>query len=62
MFDPRSLRVSVEVRDIDETRAAPVGRRRHLARHLLLPERGADGDELVLLDVRAEHDGQLGES
>ena len=62
MLDPRALRVRVEVRDVHEARTAPVGRRRHLARHLLLAERGADGDELVLLDVRAEHDGELGES
>ena len=62
VLDSRALRVRVEVRDIHEAGTAPVGRRRHLARHLLLAERSADRDELVLLDVRAEHDGELGES
>ena len=60
MLDPRALRVRVEVHDVDEAGTVPVGRRRrHLTRHLLLAQRRADADELVLLDVRAEHDGEL---
>ena len=43
VLDPRALDVRVEVRDVDEERAAPVGRRGDRARELLLPDRRADG-------------------
>jgi hypothetical protein len=62
MRDPRPLRVRVEVRDVHEPRTPAVGCRRHLACHLLLAKSGADRDDLALLDVRSDSDGELGET
>ncbi len=59
VLDPRALHVRVEVRHVDEAGAVPVRGCCHLSCHLLLAEGGADGDELILLDVRAEDDGEL---
>ncbi len=59
VLDPCTLHVRVEVRHVDEARSVPVGGGCDLTRHLLLAEGGADGDELILLHVGAEDDGEL---
>src|SRR5262249_5959530 len=61
MEDPLALQPGVEVRGVDELRAARVGGRCDGPDELFLPELGRDPDDLAGLDVRAV-DGELGEN
>ncbi len=61
VLDPSALDPGVEVVDVDELRAAVVGRRRDRARHLLLADLAVDDHDLAGLDVRTV-DGELGEA
>ena len=58
VLDPRPLDVRVEVHDVDEQRAAPVGGLGGCAGELLLPDQGSDRHDLAFLDIRPV-DGEL---
>ena len=55
MLDPRALEQGIEVRDVDEQRAAVVGRGRRRAGEILLSELPGDEHDLTGLHVRAVH-------
>src|SRR5439155_25739223 len=54
------LQMRIPVLNVDELRAALVCTRRDGTRELLLPEPGADVEDLALLHVGAEVDEQVG--
>ena len=61
MLDAGALDPGVEVADVDEFRAAVVGRCGDCTRQLLLAELGGDQHDLARLDVRAVN-GEIGET
>src|SRR5436305_7752872 len=60
-LDTHALHVRIEVRDVDELRAALIGRRGGRTRLLLEADLGPDQHDLAFLHVRPV-DGQLGEA
>ena len=61
-FDPGALDPRVEPRDVHELRAVLVRALRDRADQVLLAWLAADRDDLPLLDVGAEADGEVGEA
>ena len=61
-LDPGALDPRVEPCDVDEARAMAVGTRREGADEVLLARLAREGDDLVLLDVGAEADHEVGEA
>ena len=58
VLEPRAFYERIEVRDIDEERALPIGGRRDRAGELFLADGGAHGEDLAGLEVRPV-DGEL---
>ena len=62
VLDPRALDPRVEPGDVDEPRAVAIGAGGDRAHQRLLTGLAADGDDLVVLNVGAEADDEVGEA